>query len=68
MKIPIGIFIQKGIRSTHNALPIYNFLSYHCLSLSYCSFISFVSSITIPKSVKEALDHLGWWQVMIDET
>jgi len=61
------IDIRKGTRSTRNPHPIYNFLSYHRVSPSYFSFISSVSSITIPKIVKEALDHPGWRQAMISE-
>jgi len=61
------IVIRKDTFSTRNPHPIYNFLCYHRLSTSYCSFISFVSSNTIPKNVKEAFDLLGWRQVMIDE-
>ncbi|RDX80698.1 Copia protein, partial [Mucuna pruriens] len=57
------IALRKGIRSTRNPHPIY--LCYHCLSPSYFSFVSSVSSITIPKSICEALDHLGWQQTMI---
>jgi len=41
--------VRKGTRSTVNPHPIHNFLGYHCLSPYYCSFISFVSSISIPK-------------------
>ncbi|RDX63451.1 hypothetical protein CR513_58115, partial [Mucuna pruriens] len=64
---PIGWFIalRKGIRSTRNPHPIY--LSYHRLSPSYFSFVSSVSSITIPKSICEALNHPGWGQAMIVE-
>ncbi|RDX84670.1 hypothetical protein CR513_34245, partial [Mucuna pruriens] len=51
------IALRKGIRSTRNPHPIY--LSYHHLSPSYFSFVSSVLSITIPKFVCEALDHLG---------
>jgi len=47
--------------------PIYIFLSYHRVYPSYFSFISSVSSITIPKTLKEALDHPGWRQTMISE-
>ncbi|RDX96099.1 Copia protein, partial [Mucuna pruriens] len=54
-----------GIRSTRNPHPIY--LSYHHLSPSYFSFVSSVSSITIYKSVCEALDHPRWRQAMIVE-
>jgi len=59
------IALRKGIRSTRNPHPIYNFLSYHRLSPSYCSLLSSVSSVPIPKNVKEALDHPGWQQAMI---
>ncbi|RDX81335.1 hypothetical protein CR513_38003, partial [Mucuna pruriens] len=59
------IALRKGIRSTRYPYPIY--FSYHRLSPSYFSFVSSVSSITIPKSVCEALDHLGWRQAMIVE-
>ena len=58
---------KKGISSTRNPHPIYNFVSYHILSPSYCSLLSSVSSVTIPKTVKETLDHLGWRQAMIAE-
>jgi len=61
------IVIHKGTRSTCNPHPIYKFLSYHCLSPSYCSFVSSLSSIIIPKNVKETLDHPGWRQAMIGE-
>ena len=61
------IAIRRGTRSTRKPHPIYNFLSYHRVSPSYFSFISFVSSITIPKTVKEALDHSGWRQAMISK-
>ena len=33
------IALRKGTRSTRNPHPIYNFLSYHCLSPSYFSFV-----------------------------
>jgi len=37
------------------------------LSPYYFSFISYVSSITIPKNVTEALDHPGWQEAMVIE-
>jgi len=61
------IALRKGIRSTRNPYPIYNFLSYHILSLPCCSLLFSVSFATIPKNVKEALDQPGWWQAMIAE-
>ena len=54
------IAIRKGIRSSRNPHPIYNFLSYHRLSPSYACFVSSLSSLTIPRNVHEALDHPGW--------
>ena len=59
--------IQKGIRSTCNSRPIYNFLSYHHLSLPYFAFVSTLSSIFTPKSTSEALFHPGWKQAMVKE-
>ena len=61
------IAIRKGIRSSRNPHPIYNFLSYHRLSPSYACFVSSLSSLTIPRNVHEALDHPGWRQAMIVE-
>ena len=54
------IAIRKGTRSTRNPHPIYNFLSYHRLSPSYGSFVFSLSYLTIPSTVREALDHPGW--------
>ncbi|BAU03207.1 hypothetical protein VIGAN_UM041900, partial [Vigna angularis var. angularis] len=50
------IVLRKGTRSTRNPHPIYNFLSYHRMSPSYFSLLSSVSSVVIPKNMKEALD------------
>jgi len=58
MEITVGLLpFEKVLALTRNPHPIYNFLSYHHQSLSYCSIISFVSSINIPKNVKEILDY-----------
>ena len=51
------IAFQKGIHSTHNPRPIYNFLSYHCLSPPYFSFVSSLSIIKVPNNVDDALGH-----------
>jgi len=60
------IALRKGIRSTKNSHPIFNFLSYHRLS-PYFSFISSISPLTIPKYIHEALDHPGWRQATVVE-
>ncbi|RVX04676.1 Pentatricopeptide repeat-containing protein, chloroplastic [Vitis vinifera] len=54
----LPIAIRKGTRSTRNLHPIYNFLSYHRLSLPYSAFVSAISSVSLPKSTHEALSHL----------
>ena len=53
--------------STCNPHPVYNFLSYHRLSLAYFVFVSTLSSVFIPKSASEALSHSGWKQAMTKE-
>ena len=63
----LSITLWKGNRSTCNPYPIYNFLSYHRLSLSYFAFVSTLSSVSLPKSTSEALSHSGWRQAMVDE-
>jgi len=65
--LDLPIALRKGTRSTRNPYPIYNFVSYHRLSSSYHSFVSSLSSVSLPKNLCEALDHPGWRQAMIDE-
>ena len=63
--LPIAIW--KGTRSTSNPHLVYNFLSFHRLSLPYFAFISTLSSVSTPKSTSEALSHPGWKQAMAEE-
>ena len=63
----LPITLRKGNRSTSNPHPIYNFLSYHRLSSPYSTFVSAISSISLPKDTNEALFHPGWRQAMVDE-
>ncbi|CAH9069280.1 unnamed protein product [Cuscuta europaea] len=63
----LPIATGKGIRSTRNPHPIYNCLSYHRLSPSHYAFVSSISSVSIPKTVQEALAHPGWRRAMLDE-
>ena len=63
----LPITLRKGNRSTRNPHPIYNFLSFHRLSPTYYTFVSSLSSISIPNNISEALSHLGWRQAMLDE-
>ena len=63
----LPIAIRKGTRSTSNPHPVYNFLSFHRLSLPYFAFVSTLSSVSTPKSTSEALSHPGWKQAMAEE-
>ena len=56
----LHIVIQKDTRSSHNPHPIYNFLIYHRLSSSYSTFVSTLSSVSVPQIVHEALSHSDW--------
>ena len=58
---------RKGNHSIRNPYPIYNFSKYHHLSTSHHAFISAMSTVSISKSMSEALSHLGWCQAMPDE-
>ena len=64
----LPIAIQKGTRSTSNPHPVYNFLSFHRLSLPYFAFVSTLSFVSTPKSTNEALSHPSWKQAMAEET
>ena len=59
--------IRKGIHSSRNPHPIYNFMSYHRLSSPYSAFISTLSYVSLPNTAHEALSHPGWKQAMIEE-
>ena len=63
----LPIAIRKGTRSTSNPHSVYNFLSFHRLSLPYFSFVSILSSVSTPKSTSETLSHPGWKQAMTEE-
>ena len=63
----LPIVVRKGIRSSRNPYPIYNFLTYHRLSSPYFALISTLSFVSLPKTVHEALSHPGWKQTMVEE-
>ena len=62
----LPIAIRKGTRSTSDLHPVYNFLSFHRLSLPYFVFVSTLSSVSTLKSTSEALSHSDWKQAMIE--
>ena len=47
--------------------PISSFCTYNQLSSQSCSFIASLDSISLPNTFQEALSHLGWRSVMIEE-
>jgi len=55
----LPIALRKGIRSTRNPSPHYIALSYHRLSSPFYVCLSSIFSVTIPKSVRDALAHPG---------
>ena len=63
----LPIAIRKGTRSASNPHPVYNFLSFHCLSLPYFTFVSTMSSVSTPKSTSETLSHPSWKQAVAEE-
>jgi len=63
----IAFFLRKSIHSTHNPSPHYNVLSYHRLSQPFYTCLSFISYVSIPKFVDDALAHPSWRQAMLDE-
>lgn len=63
-ELDLPIAHRKGRYSTANTQPIYTSLSYSHISSPYTVFISSLDSVLIPKSVREALSHLGWEAAM----
>ena len=56
----LPIAMRKSTRSTSNPHPVYNFLSFHCLSLPYLALVSTLFSVSTPKSTSEVLSHPSW--------
>ena len=63
----LPITIRKGICSSCNPHPIYNFLTYHRSSSPYSAFFSTLSFDCLPKYVQEALSHPSWKQTIVEE-
>ncbi|XP_019184263.1 PREDICTED: uncharacterized protein LOC109179154 [Ipomoea nil] len=61
------IATRKGKRSCSCTYPISSIASYDRLSPASCSFIASLNSISIPKTVRDALSHPGWRNAMIEE-
>ena len=63
----LPISIRKCTCSAPNSHLVYNFLSFHRLSLPYFAFISTFSSVSTPKSTSKVLSDPGWKQAMAEE-
>ena len=60
------IALRKGVRSCTQH-PISNFISYDRLSSKYHAFVTNLSNIEIPRSIREALENPDWGQAVDDE-
>ena len=65
--VDLPIAVRKGTHSSRNPHPIYNFLTNHRLSSPNSAFISTLSSVSLPKTVHEALSHPSLKQTMLEE-
>jgi hypothetical protein len=54
------IALRKGKHSCTTQHPISQFVFISSLSLSFSCFISHLSSVSIPKTVQDALSNFGW--------
>ena len=61
----LPIALRKGKRQC--TYPVSSCVSYNHLPTSSCSFITSIDSISLPKTVHEALSHPGWRNAMIEE-
>jgi len=66
--LDLPIALRKGTRQCKSAYFIANFVSYDHLSLASSCLVGSLDSVTIPKTVKkEALNHSGWHNAMLEE-
>ncbi|KAJ9673153.1 hypothetical protein PVL29_026432 [Vitis rotundifolia] len=65
--LDLPISLQKGKRHCISICSIANFVSYNHLSSSSSVFVAFIDSISVPKTVTEALNHPGWKNAMLEE-
>ncbi|KAJ9671119.1 hypothetical protein PVL29_027218 [Vitis rotundifolia] len=65
--LDLPISLRKGRRQCKSTYSIANFVSYDHLSSSSSVFVASIDSISIPKTVIEALNHPGWKNAMLEE-
>ena len=64
--LDIPIALRKGVKSCTQH-PIPNFISYDRLSPRYYAFVTNMSNVEIPKSIREALQKPEWKQTIGDK-
>ncbi|OIT29830.1 hypothetical protein A4A49_55691, partial [Nicotiana attenuata] len=65
--LDLPIALRKGTRTCKSTYSIASFISYDHLSPTPRSLIASLDSISIDKTVKEALNHPGWSEAMLEE-
>nr|XP_009789918.1 PREDICTED: uncharacterized protein LOC104237459 [Nicotiana sylvestris] len=65
--LDLPIALRKGIRTCKSTYSIANFVSYDHLCPASRSLIVSLDSVSIPKTVKEALNQPGWSEAMLGE-
>ncbi|OIT31929.1 putative mitochondrial protein, partial [Nicotiana attenuata] len=65
--LDLPIALRKGIRTSKSTYSVANFVSYDHLSSTFRSMIASLDSSSVPKTVKEALNHPGWSDAMLEE-
>ncbi|RVW60135.1 Retrovirus-related Pol polyprotein from transposon TNT 1-94 [Vitis vinifera] len=65
--LDLPISLRKGKRHCKSIYSIANFVSYDHLSASSSVLVASIDSISVPKTVTEALNHPGWKNAMLEE-
>ncbi|OIT33849.1 putative mitochondrial protein, partial [Nicotiana attenuata] len=65
--LDLPISLRKGTRTCKSTYSVANFVSYDHLSSTSRSMIASLDSISVPKTVHEALNHPGWSDAMLEE-
>ncbi|RVW56301.1 Retrovirus-related Pol polyprotein from transposon TNT 1-94 [Vitis vinifera] len=65
--LDLPISLRKGKRHCKSIYSIANFVSYDHLSSSSGVLVASIDSISVPKTVTEALNHPGWKNAMLEE-
>ncbi|KAJ9672812.1 hypothetical protein PVL29_026160 [Vitis rotundifolia] len=65
--LDLPISLRKGKRQCKSIYSIANFVSYNHLSSSLSVFVASIDSISVLKTIIEALNHPGWKNAMLEE-